>query len=287
MIDLHLHSNCSDGKLSVKKLAEKVIALKLKYCALTDHDTVSGQRGFGSCLLPTNIRVLTGVELTALYKDQEIHVLAYNFDLQAAEKVLLERNKIVNQQKAIEFALAKKLLTKVGFKISPDLVFDEKKPVGYTLGLDIYNQVANHQKLIKDCGHLPSTREFYDAYQAPGRPCYTKRSGVTVNWILEKFSPLTTDLVIAHPFREASMVIKALTAKEIEELIELGLKGLEIYHPNVSPEQLQELEEIVKHDNLLMTGGSDYHDDNDPLPGHYEKDKEIKMFRLSKHKFGC
>ena len=79
-INLHSHSNFSDGELTPEALADRLALAGVSYAALTDHDTVAGLHRFRQRLKQHNIGFLSGVELTTWLEDQEIHVLAYGFD---------------------------------------------------------------------------------------------------------------------------------------------------------------------------------------------------------------
>ena len=142
--DLHFHSTYSDGKLSVSELAKIIRSKKIKVCSLTDHNTVDGIREFEANLQGSGVRVIPGVELTAKYVNNEVHILAYDFDVDQAMEIVKERNEIVRAQKIEEMRQAIHLSQKEGFKINPNLIPSEKQPVTLTTALDIcansYNQ---------------------------------------------------------------------------------------------------------------------------------------------------
>lgn len=125
-IDLHFHSTYSDGKLSVPELATIIKEKKLEYCALADHDTVNGVRELMKCLDGSGIKVIPAVELTARYNNNEVHILAYDFDIDEAAKVLLERNEIVSRKKIEEMETTTKLFLKAGFEVTRGLVPSEE-----------------------------------------------------------------------------------------------------------------------------------------------------------------
>lgn len=226
--------------------------------------------------------VFPGVELTVLYQSQEIHILAYNFDIDKAEAILAERNELVRQQKILELIQARELFLSCGFEVNSDLEINPKKSVGLIIAQDIYNNQTNQKKIISDHGHLLSAKEFYDYYQAPGQLCYVERSGVSVEWLIEKFKKLTNDLILAHPFRPVNNLLSPLSESNIYNLIDLGLTGLEIYHPYLSAEQSDTLQNIVKDRGLLFTGGSDFHGkDNSCELGYYASNKPITSFKLT------
>ena len=99
IIDLHIHSLYSDGNLAMPELAALINKAGLKYCSVTDHDTVGGVSGLLKHLKGSNIVVIPGVELTALYEKQEVHILAYGFEIDKVSKILRKKQEIIMQKK--------------------------------------------------------------------------------------------------------------------------------------------------------------------------------------------
>lgn len=286
MFDLHFHSTHSDGKLNTAELATIIRERNLVYCALTDHDTVNGIAEIKSELSGSNVTVIPGVELTALYKGNDVHVLAYDFDVDEARKILEERNRIASEQKTQELAKAMRLFRNEGFEVSNDLHVSPKKPAGLTVALDVYSNPVNQERLISKHGDLPDHQSFFDLYQAEGRPCATKRSGVTFEWIVERFSNIASDLVIAHPFVPVSFFVKPLSINDLLDLVDKGATGVEVYHDRTSDDQLGSLKRIVKEKTLHYTGGSDFHGKQGNLPlGTYGPDITIPSFHLKNHQY--
>lgn len=143
MIDLHFHSEHSDGKLSVKEIADRLIKSDIKYCSLADHDTVDGLKELKKELENTSINFIAGVEMTALYNGNEIHILVYDFDIDKAAEILKERNELVEKQRINELQTAVQLFKKENFFVSDNLKPVSKQPTGLTIALDVYNKKEN------------------------------------------------------------------------------------------------------------------------------------------------
>lgn len=285
--DLHFHSTCSDGKLSVLKLADIIKQKKLEYCALADHNTVDGINGLMKCLDGSEIKVIPAVELTAKYKDNEVHILAYDFNVEAAAEILKERNEIVRRKKIEEMKTAIKLSRKEGLEVSPGLAPSEKQPVSLTIALDICANKFNQDYFLKKYGKRFMPEDIYYKYQAPGKSCAVERSGVTVEWLVQKFKGVAHDLIIAHPFVSESVVMKPLNKIDINNLLKIGLTGIEVYHNNTSDKQIGLLKKIVREKAIHYTGGSDFHGNGKDTPlGQYRSDCVIPDFYLSSYKFG-
>jgi len=281
MIDLHFHSEYSDGKLNVKEITNSLIAVGVKYCSLTDHDTIDGLKEMKTILEKTDVNFITGVEMTALYNNNEIHVLIYDFDIDKAINILKERNELVEKQRIKELKTAIQLFEREGFLVNNNLKPVPKEPTGLTIALDIYNKKENKDLLIKKYGHILNEEEFYNFYQAKGSPCYVSKSGVSVEWIIKKFTSLTKNIILAHPFVPVSFTIKPLEEENIVELINIGITGIEVYHDRNTVEQIEFLEKFVAKNNLFYTGGSDSHfKENDASIGYYDDKNKVPSFRL-------
>jgi hypothetical protein len=264
-----------------------ILERKLKYCALVDHDTVEGLRELQEGLNGSGTEMITGVELTALYCNSEVHVLAYDLDVDAAAAVLKERNDLVWAQKGEEIKEAVQLFRAAGFEVSEGLVPLPKKPVGLTVALDVYNNPKNQALLVERHGRLIDHQEFFDAYQAEGQSCATKRSGVEFEWLVAKFRGVAKDLIIAHPFVPVSFFVKPLGERDILDLVALGATGVEVYHDKTSEEQIGLLKRIVAERGLHFTGGSDFHGKKGDMPiGNYGPGLEVPGFKLARYAFG-
>ncbi len=282
MIDLHIHSNYSDGLFPVEQLAAIIKKSGLEYCSLTDHDTVDGVEKIINALEGSEIKAIPGVELSAIYNEREIHILAYDFNINEVKKILKKKDEIVDQQKAKELDRARKLFIAHGFEVSHCLEIDNKNPAGLTIALDVFNNSKNQEKLLKIHGRSLSKNEFYDFYQAPGAPCFVARGGVGAEWIIKQFRKIANDLILAHPLNAISF-FPPLKLNDINNLINLGLDGVEIYHPDLNDAQIRMLEKLVLKGKLKFTGGSDFHGKDDVRKiGFYSDGKIISCFRLSR-----
>ncbi|MEK7473514.1 MAG: PHP domain-containing protein [Patescibacteria group bacterium] len=285
--DLHFHSTNSDGKLSVPELAKIIKAKKLDFCALTDHNTVDGIRELETCLDGSGIKVIPGVELTTKYNEDEVHILAFDFDVDEAAKILKERNELIRRQKIEEMEKSIELSRKEGLEITPALLPVEKQPVTLTIALDICASRFNQDLLLERHGKPFIPEDVFFEYQAPGKSCAVERSGVSAEWVVEKFKGVAQDLIIAHPFVRVSVVTKPLDEMRIKDLLRIGMTGIEMYHSKTSDEQIALIKKIVQENELHYTGGSDFHGrETDPSIGEYGPDRILSDFYLANYASG-
>ncbi len=283
--DLHFHSTYSDGKLSISELAEIIKEKQLEFCALTDHNTVAGVYELINSLENFHTKVIPATEITAKYQDNEIHILAYDFDIAKVAKILSERDEIVRREKIDEMREIIKLFRLAGLEINDGLKPLEKQSVGLTVSIAICASRANQDKFLAEFGKNLIPEDVYYIYQAPGKSCAVKRSGVSIEWVIQRFRGIARDLIIAHPYVSVSVVTKPLNEAEIDNLLELGLTGIEVYHNKTSEEQVEFLKNKVQRGQLSYTGGSDFHGKlNDTQIGHYDLETPVPGFKLSNYK---
>lgn len=115
-INLHIHSNFSDGKFSPEQIVKKAKKEKMAFLSLTDHDSIKGVKRFLAACREKNIACLSGVEISTEYKNKEFHILGYNIDVK--NKPLRE---ILEKQRRARRKRAEKMITKfakLGFEIN-------------------------------------------------------------------------------------------------------------------------------------------------------------------------
>ncbi len=105
-----------------------------------------------------------------------------------------------------------------------------------------------------------------------------------MQWIVDKFKRVTRDLIIAHPFVSVSVATKPLDESQINDLLRIGITGIEVYHDKTSDEQISLLKKIIKERGVHYTGGSDFHGRKTDIPlGQYGPGRAIPDFYLSKY----
>ncbi len=279
--DLHFHSTYSDGKLSISELAEIIKEKKLECCALTDHNTVDGIYELITSLAHSPVKVIPATEITAKYNDNDVHILVYDFDIDVAAEILNERDEIMRREKIEEMEVAIKLSRLAGLEVKDNLKPLDKQSVSLTVALDICANSINQNKFLEEFGKNLVPEDIYYIYQAPGKSCAVERSGVSVEWVVQKFKGIARDLVIAHPYVSVSVVTKPLNEAEIDDLLELGLTGIEVYHNKTSDEQIEFLKTKVLSKAVHYTGGSDFHGrENDTPIGQYSAETPVPDFKL-------
>jgi len=239
-IDLHTHSNFSDGTCSVQEVVQAAAKAGIKLFALSDHDTTDGVEQAQEACLKYQIDFVPAVEISTREHDH-LHFLGYNVDIHnAAFQSFLQTNRKnrLNRIKKIIQQLAAS-----GLDISEE---DVLSIAPHTVSR------AHVADTLKKKHIVPSRQEGFRQYLVPGKVGYVPSAGVTVIEAIHEIKKAGGLAVIAHP---------GLTQEvwNFPAWVEAGLDGLEVFYPSHSYTLKQELLKIARKYNLLATGGSDYH----------------------------
>jgi len=252
-IDLHIHSNASDGTLSPSEILALAQNLNLGAIAITDHDTVDGSKEALSIGIPPSLKFLTGVEISASPPPSfpysgSFHILGYYIKID---------DPILNKTLAI--------LQEARKNRNPGIV-DRLNSLGLSLSMnELLNEFGNSQlgrphiaRLMVKKGYVKSINEAFDKYLGKGKPAYLDKYRINCSRAIEVILGAGGIPVIAHPF-----FINPRNVANIEDLIislkKMGLKGIEVYYPGHSPHVISQLADMANRHELLMTGGTDFH----------------------------
>ncbi len=241
-IDLHLHTTASDGTSSPKEVVRKAASLGFSAIAITDHDTISGLEEALAAGDRYNIEVVPGIELNTDYKDFEVHILGYFIDYKS--EILLDR--LASLKKA-RYNRIKKMIDKLA-EIEIEISFAEVKELAGDAPLGR----AHLAQVIIEHGYESEWGAVFDKYIGRRGPAYVERKKITPQKAIDLIKSIGGVPIVAHP---------ALINSEqvIDELIDWGVKGLEVYHTEHGKEDVKRYKSFVEENGLLMTAGSDCH----------------------------
>lgn len=247
-IDLHTHSNRSDGTDSPTRLIEKAKAVGLDVIALTDHDTTEGWRDASKAARREKIQLVKGMEMSCRLEGRSIHLLGYDFD--PNDRTLVAELKRIIEGRNSRLPETLKRLQGVGIGIEAS---DVRRWSGKASSLG-RPHVAD---ALVELGVVANRDEAFDKYLMPGRPAYVDRYATDLAEGIGLINGAGGVAVIAHPWSRGSH--RVLTAKKLAELKGIGLKGIEVDHNDHDPESRASLRQIARELGLVHTGSSDYH----------------------------
>ncbi len=252
-IDLHIHSTASDGTLSPSEILSVARSSHLGAIAITDHDTINGSKEALKIGIPSSLKFLTGVEISATPPPVEnvpgsCHILGYNIDLE--NKRLNESLKVLQGARKSRNPQIIKRLNSLGLKIT---INDVLKEVGE-------GQVGRPHiaKAMITKGYVHTINEAFDKYLAQGKPAYQDKYRMDCSEAIHVITAAGGIPVLAHPFLlglQSREIFRELVAR----MTEMGLKGIEVYYPEHPPDETIYYSKLAKQYGLFMTGGTDFH----------------------------
>ncbi len=240
-VDLHTHSNCSDGHYSPAQLVIKAKEASLSVIAITDHDNIDALAEAENHTVSLNLELIPGVEISTYTDKSEIHILGYFINPEEKElKQFLFTSKEERLKRAE--AIVRKL-NYLGMKITIADVQSEAKSA--TIGRP---HIAH--ALIKR-GYVTSFSNAFNKFLGKGCPAFIQRTLVTPKTAIDIIHNSGGLAVLAHPGFTRDTTV--------EEIIKSGIDGIEYLHPCHSPGQVEYYRKLSGLNGLLKTGGSDFH----------------------------
>ena len=262
LIDLHIHTNLSDGAFSPKEIIDEAQKNGVGIIAIADHDTIEAYtKELYDYAESKNIKVINAVEISTKIDKAGIHVLGYNFDInnkELKEKLYLLRNSRHIYLKAVSLKLKE-----IGYKLNTEKLDKIDAVTKAHITLDLINNYENREKLLKEFGHIPDNGEFIESVMNKGCPAYVKKQTITPKEAAELIRKAGGKVILAHPV--AYEYEDNLNEKDIISLVkEIQADGIEsnyiyIDRNNNKINEIDKWNRIAKDNNLLTTIGSDFH----------------------------
>lgn len=247
MIDLHTHSDLSDGSLSPETLAALAAESELTAVALTDHDTMEGTARFSTACGRLGLRGIAGVEISTDFGPGTMHVLGYFPGLpEAGFMADLAR---IREGRQARNARILETLTGLGMPV-------DAGELAALAGEGVAGRPHIAQALVAR-GYVQDFRAAFDQWLGKGKPAYHDRYRLAPAEAVTAIVAAGGAAVLAHPFT-LRLTNSALRAT-LDVLVEAGLAGIEVFYPE-HPLPLRQLyTTLAKERGLVLTGGSDFH----------------------------
>lgn len=241
-IDLHLHTNHSDGMKSVHEMVAAAAHRKLLAVAVTDHDALAGLAEIDDAARRSQIEVVPGIEISSTCSGFETHILGYFIDRNHSTlKTFTQEFRTQRQDRAREIL---RKLTYQGIDIPYDLV---QSRAGH--GVIGRPHIAD---LMVEEGFVFSFQEAFNKYLAEHRPAFVPKLFIDAEGAIDLIHSAGGLAFLAHPG-------VGVADDVIHKLALHGLDGIETLHPKHHTGQTLYYQEMARKLNLLETGGSDCH----------------------------
>lgn len=258
-IDLHVHSNASDGTYTPEELVAYAEKKGLYAFALTDHDSIEGLSAAydAKANLRAAVRIIPGVELSCRYAVADIsfdvHIVGLDVDYQ--NEVFTRRLKECQRIREERNSRMIRRMNDFGFAITEEEIHALYPGAAVTR--------AHYARFLADHGYVATKEEAFQKYLNPGCPCYVPRRLLTPKEGIALILEAGGHPVLAHPMLYTKLSrtqIDALTA----ELTSYGVEGIEVYYSTYSEEETAFVKSLAEKYHLFPSGGSDFHGSNKP-----------------------
>ena len=253
LIDLQLHSTCSDGYLTPSEVAKTCQERGVKVASLTDHNTVSGQEEFTRACHELKIKTVPGMELYVTLGHKHLNVLWYNFDTDDPKLHELLRDSQNRRRVGVRKALER--LVKRGYVLDVNAILDKHNhyiPINHVVdSFYILNKKRVQQELGKK--NILET-EIIRNYFRKTEKTRMHESYINIERVFRIRKKIGGQLVLAHP-----CLFRWVEEKTARQLKTMGLDGIEVLSPHHSWEGVSYIQALADQHKLIMTGGSDFH----------------------------
>lgn len=258
-IDLHIHSTASDGTRSPSDLLRMASALALEAIAITDHDTLEGNRDLLNAAIPGHLHLLTGVEISTqapegFHMGGSLHILAYGVDV--ADAPLQEALSELQAGRDARIPQILERLNNLGVPITMAQVMAHA-------GRGAIGRPHVARALVQ-LGAAADIDQAFDRYLGRGAPAYVDKYRIPCRQVVALIRGAGGVAVLAHPYLVAGGGEPESLAALLKALCAMGLGGIEAYYPQHPPEAVALYLEMARRFGLLVTGGTDYHGDLSP-----------------------
>ncbi|MBN1982770.1 MAG: PHP domain-containing protein [Chitinivibrionales bacterium] len=265
MLDLHLHSSCSDGSYSPMQLVDMAVKNQIHLCALCDHDTFEGCEVFVTYGAKRGVTTIAGIEMSAQWENGTCHVLGLGLDTtyEPLEKLLCA----IRQSRQERNGAILQKLDELGMHIT-------MQDISLEAGGTVFSRVHIAMALIRK-HYVETVTEAFKRYLGKGMPAYVDRYRLPIVDTVRILHESQAFVVLAHP--SLLNLDNAGMNELLERLIPQGLSGIEVFSPHTLDSEINLYMGLCQKYCLFVTGGSDFHGESKPNNhmGFYRPDTQI------------
>ena len=268
-IDLHIHTNKSDGVLTPFEVIDEAYNNGVSVIAIADHDTIDAYNDeLFEYAKARNITIIPAVEISTKINKCGIHVLGYNFDLN--NNTLREKlKKLRNARHDYLYNVAAKL-NKLGYVVNCSSLDKIDAVTKAHISLDVITNEQNRELLLKEFGHIPGKGEFIETVMNEGCRAYVKKETITPVEASQLIKKASGKVVLAHPvaYKYEDNLTEADILKLVKDMEIDAIEGNYIYvdRNNQRIDECAEWCKFARENNLICTIGSDFHNDDGIRP---------------------
>lgn len=242
--ELHCHTTASDGLCTPTEIIRLARLRDVALIAITDHDTIAGNDEAAAAGSAQGMCVIHGIEVSALSRHAETHVLGYG--VRPSDAATLARIAALRRVRESRARSILDKLTRFGIYIP----FEQVR----ALAGDAMIGRPHVARAMVMAGAVQTEQEAFNLYLAEGKPAFIPHEGLTPAQAVQLIHDAGGLAVLAHPGLYAGDLPALL-----DEMIPAGLDGIEVFYPLHTLEQTAHFTKLARRHHLLLTGGSDFH----------------------------
>ena len=247
VIDLHTHTNYSDGSATPTELVIEAAAAGAAAVAITDHDTVAALSEGRAAAAKAGIEFVNGIEISADFVHGTMHILGYFVDDES--ETLLSATKRLREARDRRNPEIARRLQRLGCNIT----MEEAATIA---GNEVVGR-PHFARLLVEKGYVESIQVAFDRLLAKGAPAFVEKERLSPSDAIALIHNAGGAAILAHPY-QLRLESSDLNAK-LGELAAIGLDGIEAIYSRHTPEQRDAYQRLAERRGLLVTGGSDFH----------------------------
>jgi 3',5'-nucleoside bisphosphate phosphatase len=247
MIDLHTHTNESDGTFTPAALVAEAARIGLEALAISDHDTFAGYEQALPHARAADLDLVCGIELSTKLRGRSVHLLGYFF----GDPPALDFREWLERMQASRRDRNRRMVERLR-ALDVEITLQEVEAKGRSI-----TGRPHFAKVLLEKGYVKSMQQAFDDYLDESAKGYVYRVEASLEEGIQRIAAAGGLPSIAHPVRLPAAL--GSTAELIAEMRAMGLQGIEVYHSDHSPAHATEYLALAKKLNLAVTGGSDFH----------------------------
>lgn len=253
IVDLHMHTNCSDGVYTPEELTAMAVRAGLGVMAISDHDTVAAYTDGHD--LAEGIRIIRAMEMSSEYDGEDVHILGYYLDVE--NKDLLDYCRQFKERRRLRALEMVDKCISLGYHIDRDQV-QAVLAKGGTIGR------PHIARMLIEKGYFPDVAAVFDKLLFRGGPAYVPYHRLSIDGCIDLIHEAGGIAVLAHP---------ALVKTGLTQVLTHPFDGIEVYHPK-NRGRYDEFLALAQEKHWLVSGGSDFHG----VPGRFPE--EVGVFTV-------
>lgn len=251
-IDLHLHTTASDGSLSPSEVVRLAKAHDIELIAITDHDTVSGLNEAISEADALSVKIVTGIEFSCVWGKHDIHIVGLGFD--PSHPSISKAIGLLDSIRVDRASRIARRLQRCGFGDVWEYMVEKH-------GTQKLSR-PDFARFLVDSGYCKNEKRAFKQYLTYGKPAYVKSDWPAMECVVEWIIQAGGIAVVAHP--QHYKMNSGTQKRFFDAFVESGGRAVEVISAGVGRDQINHLNSLCRHYDLMASVGSDFHGTNTP-----------------------